>query len=181
MAEISSSAGRPQRAGVRRVKKMSTRVDLTPMVDLGFLLITFFIFTTSMTTPRAMRLYLPADGPGMTAGESVTLTIIPVAGNKVFYYHGQLEQALRTGQYGSTNFAIASGIGDIIRRKQQLLNKSGKFTEKDMILVIKPDATASYKAIAASIDEVLINAVGHYAFTDLEQPEKDALARLHIQ
>ncbi len=70
---------------------MSTRVDLTPMVDLGFLLITFFIFTTTMSRPTKMILILPKDVPDkerQLARNSAVITILLGKSDGVFYYEG---------------------------------------------------------------------------------------------
>lgn len=183
MAEINTDAGHNRRkGGVRRSKKLSTKVDLTPMVDLGFLLITFFIFTTSMSQPKAMKLVLPAgENKETEAPTSTALTIIPISDNKVFYYHGQLDEALQTNSYGVTNFAINNGIGDIFRQKQAALSHSTKFTKADLMLIIKPTADARYQNIVAVLDEVLINDLKHYAFVELEPIEKETLNKLGIK
>src|SRR6202000_2642174 len=93
MAEMdtSSGGGHKKGPGVKKSKKLSTRVDLTPMVDLGFLLITFFIFTTTMSEPRALKLFLPkAADPkdSIPVKRSAVITLMPGKNNLVYYYEG---------------------------------------------------------------------------------------------
>src|SRR5689334_968778 len=121
MAELNSTAPHARRGG-RRSKKLSTRVDLTPMVDLGFLLITFFMVSTSWTKPLAATLRMPADGPPMTLGNNAALTLVALKDNKIFYYNGDLGQSLKEGSYGVTDYRQHGGIGDIIRMKQQAMD-----------------------------------------------------------
>ena len=157
MAEITTSSSE-KKAGVHRLKKQSTRVDLTPMVDLGFLLITFFVFTTRMGEPTAMDLKMPAKGDSSQIGNDVALTILPIEGNKIFYYHGESGQALKENLYGITNYSISNGIGDIIRQKQEALDKNGK-GRAEMMLLIKPTDASSFGNTIDLLDEVLINAI----------------------
>ena len=91
MAELNTSAGSERHKGFARSKKLSTRVDITPMVDLGFLLITFFILTYQFSEPNTMKLVVPADGYEMKSPETGALTVIPAAGDKIFFYHGEFE------------------------------------------------------------------------------------------
>src|SRR5919112_5522683 len=87
-------SGHKKGPGVKKAKKMSTRIDMTPLVDLGFLLITFFIFTTTMSTPSTMDLFMPKDTDKdeelNKAKESGALTIMLGKDNHVYYYEGQL-------------------------------------------------------------------------------------------
>ncbi len=183
MAEINTNTGHHRQQGaIRRCKKLSTKVDLTPMVDLGFLLITFFVFTTSMTRPTAMKLYLPAGViPTTPTWESTTLTIVPVAADKVFYYHGELQKAMQTGLYGTTGFSITNGIGNIIRQKQTALDRNPKFSRKNLMLIIKPSLSSSYENVVKLLDEVLINDVKHYTLVDLDNADKAILQLQHIE
>ena len=129
-----------------------------------------------------MKLILPAgDITSTLVGNNTVLTIIPIAGNKVFYYHGDVATALRTNMYGTTSFSISHGIGDIIRQKQTALGKNTKFTKEDLMLIIKPAVDASYQNVVNALDEVLINNLHHYAFVDLEKVEKETLLRFGIK
>lgn len=173
MAEI-NTATTSDKPGVRRSKKLSTRVDLTPMVDLGFLLITFFIFTTTMSQPAVTDLFMPDDtkdaGPN-NVGMSSALTVLPVAGNKVFYYHGDMEEALKTGAFGVTGYSVKDGIGQVIRDKQIAMDRIKPGFRKDLTLMIKPDASSNYQNVVDIIDEVKINGLKHYALMDISAEE----------
>lgn len=179
MAEITSiSSG--QRAGVQKSRKLSTRIDLTPMVDLGFLLITFFIFTTTLSLPKSMKIVMPAGGPDMPIGNSTALTVIPIADNKIIYYHGELTEALSKNLYGISSYSFADGIGSVIRQKQSALDRSG-IGRNELILIIKPAESSSFGNTVDILDEVLINEVSRNALTELTKEEKQILASHNIR
>jgi biopolymer transport protein ExbD len=162
MAEMdtSSGGGHKKGPGVKKGKKLSTRVDLTPMVDLGFLLITFFIFTTTMSQPTAMRLFLPKDTEKPEEQNKVkasgALSLILAKDNSIFYYEGEL--APDGSNFKSTNF---QGIRDII------INKKRSTSPDDFVVVIKPTAEATYKNTVDILDEMTINEVKRYALVDI--------------
>ena len=68
------------------------------MVDLGFLLITFFIFTTTMGEPAVTKLYMPADGDSTKLNQDFSLTLLLTGGDSVYYYHAVLDKALQKQQ-----------------------------------------------------------------------------------
>src|SRR5829696_4156455 len=139
MAEMDTSSGgghHKKGPGVKKAKKLSTRVDLTPMVDLGFLLITFFIFTTTMSQPTAMQLFLPKDTDKPEEQNKVkasgALTLMLGANDVIYYYEGEL-------QPNGTNFKTTT-FKEI---RNVIMDKKRSTDPKDFMVVIKPDNEAT--------------------------------------
>lgn len=165
MAEMDTSGGGGHKKGpgVKKSKKLSTRVDLTPMVDLGFLLITFFIFTTTMSQPTAMRLFLPKDTDEKDQNKvkaSGALTLLLAKNDMVYYYEGTL--APDASNFKSVGF---KGLRD------ELLSKKRSTDPKDFVVVIKPDNESSYKNVVDALDEMTINDIKRFALVDISPVE----------
>ena len=163
MAEMDTSGGGGHKKGpgVKKSKKLSTRVDLTPMVDLGFLLITFFIFTTTMSSPTALKLNLPKDtdkpDEQNKLKESAALTVMPSKQDYVYYYEGLDPSKLQQTKW--------KGIRDII------LDKKRRTDPKDFMVIIKPTQDATYKNTVDMLDEMTIDDVKRYALVDITPDE----------
>lgn len=177
MAELDTSGGGHKKGpGVKKGKKLSTRVDLTPMVDLGFLLITFFIFTTTMSQPTALKLFLPDDKVNPEdqnkAKESGVLTILMGADNHIYYYEGQLKSD--GSNFLSASFNGENSIRDVILKKKADVRSRSTDAEnpyKDFVVVIKPSADCNYKNVIDILDEMAINVVKKYALVDISDGE----------
>jgi biopolymer transport protein ExbD len=192
MASIEDSGGgggHKKGPGVKKAKKLSTHLDMTPMVDLGFLLITFFIFTTTMSSPTTMELYMPKDTDKdeeqNKAKESGALTVMLSKDNHIYYYEGQLKED--ASNFFSTNFA---GIRKVIIDKKKAVidahqhdagcekiwakNKGDRKSclDKDLVVVIKPGELATYKNTVDILDEMTISDIKRYAMVDLFEAEK---------
>ena len=178
MAAINETAAPGRRPGFARQKKTRLRIDMTPMVDLGFLLITFFIFTTSMGDNKAMDLCMPdttpVDPPNNLA-DGLALTLLIGKNNTVYYYNGRFEEAVLRNAIRKTNYSVYSGIGDVIRKKQKAVAVSGIYDEgrDGIMLLMKPLPAASYRNIVDALDEVLINDMKKYAIVE-PSPEETA-------
>lgn len=152
-SEMNDKAG----AFGKNQNRRSTRVDLTPMVDLGFLLVTFFVYTTTMATPKAMNIIVPNSSQETNdlICETCALTVLPNGDNKLFYYEGSgIKPSLKTTDY------TASGIRKIIAEKKQKVNKL--LGANQMVLIIKTTKESSFKNMIDIIDEANISIVMRY-------------------
>ncbi len=183
MAEIdTSSGGGHKKGGGQKAKKLSTRVDLTPMVDLGFLLITFFIFTTTMSKPKTMEINMPFKDESKTTSkvkESTVLTVLLSKNHRVYYYEGMGSDATNPPKVEVTGFKNPNGIRDVIidkKKRVDALIKAGanSLTSTDnMTVLIKPDINSTYDDFVNIIDEMSINGVKVYAVVDISDVDKE--------
>ncbi|MFN8246958.1 MAG: biopolymer transporter ExbD [Ferruginibacter sp.] len=177
MAEIdtSSGGGHKKGPGVKKAKKLSTRVDLTPMVDLGFLLLTFFVFTTTMSQATAMNMNEPKEDKDqiLKVKNSGAMTILLGKSDQVYYYFGQLDPNKLSEQFKSSNFK------DV---RQIIVDKKKSTPMDDLMFIIKSDSKSTFKNSIDILDEMSICAIppGHYAEVDITPAEQELIRQTEI-
>ena|ERR1700761_6228879 len=179
MAELDTSGGGKKGGGKVRSKKQSTRVDLTAMVDLAFLLITFFIFTTTLQKPKAMDLTMPDkdehDDTRLPVPESRTMTVLLGTKNKVEWYIGLPTKPLTA--------PTVEGFGKngirktLLEQGEQIKQKSGG---KEMIVLIKPSDKSTYADMVSIMDELNIVGNQQRAIVEITPAEIGLLKRDNI-
>lgn len=182
MAELNTSGGGNHKGGKVRSKKQATRVDLTAMVDLAFLLITFFMLTTTLSKPQAMDLAMPDKDEKqpdvkLDVADNRSMTILLGSGDNVEWYIGTVDKPLTPPskeRFGS------SGIRKkIIENKKKVLALTNDPT-KGLIVLIKPSVKSNYKNLVDILDEMKISDVDRYAIVDITEPEIGLLKRDNI-
>jgi biopolymer transport protein ExbD len=125
-----------KKGGKRKPKKHSTRIDMTPMVDLMCLLITFFMLTTAFSKPKVMVITMPEkdpkedikDAPKISAER--TLNILLTADHKVYYYQGMIDPKKPTPELVKTDFSKDGIRKVILLRNKELFTKIAEYREK---------------------------------------------------
>lgn len=180
MAELdtSSGGGHGKHGGGVRSKKMSTRVDLTPMVDLAFLLISFFMLTTTLNKPKAMQLNMPkkptTEEEKQDVGECQVMNVLLDTLDAVWYYNG-----LQVAGLQKTTFSGDDGIRKEILKKLKEVPDACPLTQKgkkrDAIVLIKMLHGARYKNMVDILDEMDITGCKIYAIQDPDPIEIEAI------
>ncbi|MBK7230166.1 MAG: biopolymer transporter ExbD [Ignavibacteriales bacterium] len=173
MAELAQQDSGHKKGKKKGRKKMSTKIDLTPMVDLGFLLVTFFMLTTTFSKPQTMEINLPVkepiekpeDEPGVKASKS--LTIIMGEDNKLFWYMGVTTDPLE-GPIG-TDYT-SEGIRKVLLEKNATID--------GLIVLIKPADKSVYKNVVDILDEMNISNIQRYALVEITPEDMDLIKNL---
>lgn len=152
-----------------RSRYATPRIDLTPMVDLGFLLLTFFIMTTTLSDPKALEIQMPYQPPGTEEVHwlaSSAITLLPAAGHKVFYYEGVYEDGTRLRDAGSEE-----ELRTLLQRKQRALQHREQPRERALQVLIKADQGATTEDIIRLFDDMSLLQVRHFALVDISAGE----------
>jgi biopolymer transport protein ExbD len=204
MAEVNTDGG-AGRHSKRRAKKQSTRIDMTPMVDLAFLLLTFFVLTSTFSKPKAMELNFPAKPKDEKQNIKVNnaLTLIMTENDELYYYYGEFYPLKNPKNQPptvltKTDFSF-EGLHKLLLEKNKStadeidgLTKAYKNREmadttyKRMVteakgnkaaltVLIKADDKATYKNVIDAIDELNICNIGKYAVVDMMPQEMELL------
>ncbi|PTS97494.1 biopolymer transporter ExbD, partial [Flavobacterium sp. HMWF030] len=174
MAELNTGDGGGGKGGKVRSKKQSSKVDLTAMVDLAFLLITFFMLTTSLSKPQSMDLSLPDKDPDdktppVKVDENRTMTVMLGEDNKMIYYMG----LLATPKIGPKDITYGKdGIRrELLTQKKAVVQYTGD-KKKGIIVIIKPTKKSNYRNLVDILDEMAITGVSTYAIVPEFTPEE---------
>jgi biopolymer transport protein ExbD len=168
-----------KRAGVGRMVKHNLKIDMTPMVDLGFLLISFFVITTELSKPSAMSLIMPKDSTLQPTelAESKAMTVL-LSNKTAFYYFGKWEDAIKSGSIYTVSFYGKEGLRKTIQDKQLWLDRTDKEEGRSgLMLLIKADASAQYKRLVNVLDEIAITEVKKYAVVGISEEEREWMSK----
>ena len=163
MAEVSQDSGKKD--GKIRSKKTSTRIDMTPMVDLAFLLLTFFVMTTTLNKPQTMEITMPekpkAEDKQPVVNEKRVLTLVLGAENKVYWYLGITDPKVELSNFSN------DGIRKILLQQNAQI--------KEMVVLIKPSDESKYKNVVDILDEMNISNIARFALVDITSVDKELI------
>ncbi|WP_210150494.1 ExbD/TolR family protein [Chryseobacterium scophthalmum] len=164
MAEVITK----EKSGGKQSKK-PIKIDMTPMVDLNFLLLMFFMFTSSFTKPNVMDLGLPAKDPNPNPTHVIDdknqITFIIGENNRIFYHQSNekdlTEAGLKETDYNGLN------VSKIISNAYEQAPKKENFT-----IIVKPTDDANYKNFVDMMDNISISKKERYGISDIRPWEK---------
>ena len=197
-AELQENSGK--RGKRSRQKKMTVRVDFTPMVDMNMLLITFFMLCTTLIKPQTMEISMPSNDKNITDDQksmvkaSQAITLLLGNDNKLYYYEGEPNYqdytSLKETSYDANGLRAfllernAEAVQKVKELKQQKANLSiseEEYTKQlaeirsdkqTPTVIIKATDGASYKNLVSALDEMLICQIGKYVITDLVEGDE---------
>lgn len=199
MANI-ETGGKDNKKG--KPQRQTLRVDFTPMVDMNMLLITFFMFCTTLSIPQIMDIAMPDNRGGESKiPESKTLTVILGENNKVFYYEGQANykdftSLKETNYMGMREVLLAKNQVNMAKVKELRMQRSKRRisdetfkqeiskinkSEDGIFTLIKPTKDSNFKNLVDALDEMQICGVGKYMIVEPDNGDEFLLENLRTK
>lgn len=202
MAEVATGGeGGGGRHHKKRAKKLSTRIDMTPMVDLGFLLLTFFMLTTTFSQPKVIGLTPPVKTKqdSTLVKDTLALTVILTKDNRIYYYNGSLKENPDSNNIMTTDYSD-NGLRKLVLSRNSNVNNIiqpldskhinhqipdtayERFKEKAeenkyaLFVIIRTDSLTRYVNVINTLDEMNICNVGKYSLVDITDQEKKMMS-----
>lgn len=206
MAEIQESGGKKSNS---KQKKMTVRVDFTPMVDMNMLLITFFMLCTTLSKPQTMEISMPSNDKNITDEQrskvkaSQAITLLLAGEDKLYYYEGEPDykdfSSLKQTSYQADglramllrrNRVAVQKVNELKQQKADL-----KISEDDYkkqlsdiksgddtpTVIIKAQGEASYKNLIDALDEMQICNIGKYVIADMADGDEFLIKNFESQ
>ena len=201
MAEINHDQGTAKKGSKKpHQKKASTHIDMTPMVDLAFLLLTFFMLTTTFSKPKTMEVNMPVkpdnEEQQQKIAESQTITILLGGKDKVVWYQGLTDPTPNVTNLSATGlrktlieknggiYARATILRDSLDRgfikKDEFKKRLSEIKQdkKGLIVLIKSMDDATYENLVDVLDEMAVCHIGRYAIVDITPVEIEMLEKI---
>lgn len=197
MAEIIEGGGGHEKGGKKRPKKSPVRMDMTPMVDLAFLLLTFFILATSLSKPKTLEIVYPKEVENKEDqtkldDDLATTIVLGETDDQIFYYHGKFRKD--TTQLEKSDFSkdglrvmllernqkIVERVNALKDQQREELKKSGSHDEdekinlryKDLISEVTNDSLAPFvivKTMPTTKWKNVVNAIDELNITNVKK------------
>jgi len=165
--DLSQSKGKQKHGGKRKKKRVGVRIDMTPMVDVAFLLLTFFMLTTTMNKPQTMEINLPPGGQTAEVAESNLLTLRVTDDFRIFWNIGTSKPVAVDG---SDKKAKLIALGKLLKEQNSANPK--------LITLVKVDGKAKYIDMVDVMDELNLNNINRFSLAPMVEDDKKILAAL---
>ncbi|MBN1903466.1 MAG: biopolymer transporter ExbD [Deltaproteobacteria bacterium] len=151
---------------LKKKEKVMPRVDMTPLVDLAFLLLTFFMLTTTFNKPQVMEIKIPekrdANAVQPKINEKHVLSLVLGGSNRIYWYIGLTEPSVQETDYSH------EGLRGMLLEQNRVIDR--------MVVLIKPGDKSTYENLVIVLDELEITNIKRYALVEIEEEDKNILS-----
>ena len=146
-----------KKGGIQRrpKRRLGVRIDMTPMVDVAFLLLIFFMVTTVFRTPKALEINLPPKKIEQQVPKSKTFLIRILADGRLYWQDGASSQPWTRSSTAELKSVLAPYNGQ---------------TEK--IMVVNIDRDAEFENMVNTLDELHAAKLTRFSITPLTDKDK---------